>query len=184
MPVIRAFVSYSSLPPLARPLGGQPALQRRNPQRMHQIIYISQARTPLTSAELSMLLLKSRVNNDVLDVTGMLIYRDGSIMQLLEGEADNMIPLFSTISEDPRHHAIQVLHRADVDARVFPGWSMGFVHYDNKVMEEPTELAEFFDKKGMPGPNSGTLALKVLSQFRYGSLRRRVERGFAPVVIR
>lgn len=152
--------------------------------RMLQIIYISHARVPLSSADMSMLLLKSRVNNDVLDVTGMLIYHDGAFMQLLEGGAEEVSSLFSTICADPRHHAIQVLHRVEVDTRIFPGWSMGFVHYDNQRHDEPAELADFFDKKGLPGPNSGAQALQILSQLRYGSLRRCVERGFAPVAIR
>ncbi|MEP7187723.1 MAG: BLUF domain-containing protein, partial [Roseiflexaceae bacterium] len=53
---------------------------------MYYLSYASVAVTPFTSAALQALLLTSRRNNMQLGITGMLLYKDGEFMQVLEGE--------------------------------------------------------------------------------------------------
>ena len=54
------------------------------------LIYGSAAVDPFTEPELIALLEKSRANNQSLGVTGMLVYRDGNFLQVLEGEAEQV----------------------------------------------------------------------------------------------
>jgi len=150
---------------------------------MIQLIYTSTVRVPFSGAEMSRLLLKARAENEVAEITGMLLYRRDSIMQLIEGEEQAVDALFSRILLDPRHAGIQILRRATIQNRTFPGWSMGFVHFDKGRTYEPNGLAEFFEKKGRPAPSAGEAALKLLSDFRFGWLRS-VDRGYSPVVAR
>lgn len=53
---------------------------------MFGLVYVSSAVVPFSKAELLSLLTKSRENNSKVGLTGLLIYKDGSFMQVLEGE--------------------------------------------------------------------------------------------------
>jgi len=55
---------------------------------MIAIVYISAAVQPLSDADLEALLAKSREKNARLKVTGILLYKDGDIMQLIEGPGE------------------------------------------------------------------------------------------------
>jgi hypothetical protein len=70
-----------------------------------------------------------RRNREV-GVTGMLLHLDGWFLQLLEGPANVVNPLYETIRNDPRHTDAIVLHRGAARERLFPGWSMGVLDHD------------------------------------------------------
>jgi hypothetical protein len=63
-------------------------------------------------------------NNQELNVTGMLLYRDGIFMQLIEGNKDDILRLFGKIVTDSRHNNISTVFSMDGEERVFPHWSM------------------------------------------------------------
>lgn len=94
------------------------------------LVYISSAIRLMTDAELSELLLKSRQNNDRVGVTGMLLYKDGNFMQVLEGEELEVATVHARIMEDIRHKDILTLLRDPIDARNFGEWSMAFQNVD------------------------------------------------------
>lgn len=60
---------------------------------MIQLVYMSAALWRPTRSDLVTLLAKARQNNSQLGVTGMLLYHDGSFMQVLEGEEPAVIGL-------------------------------------------------------------------------------------------
>jgi hypothetical protein len=91
-----------------------------------QLIYVSAALKPFTPAELRELLGQARAKNQRLDVTGMLLYHQGSFLQMLEGPAATVNALFETIGKDKRHDKVLMLFRREVEARNFGEWSMGF----------------------------------------------------------
>lgn len=72
------------------------------------------------------LLERARAKNGGLGVTGMLLYRQGDFMQVLEGPKDDVLSLYSTIIRDPRHHSVTTLVNTDVAERGFGDWSMAF----------------------------------------------------------
>ena len=55
---------------------------------MIRIVYISIATRPMGEEKLVELLQQCRENNRQRNVTGMLVYRDGAFLQLLEGGED------------------------------------------------------------------------------------------------
>lgn len=69
---------------------------------------------------------QARVKNERLHITGMLLYKDGNFMQLLEGEEPVVRELYATITQDPRHFRLNVLSEETTESRLFPSWSMGF----------------------------------------------------------
>lgn len=102
---------------------------------MLQLVYVSSATTPFSKAELLELLTKSRTKNSALGITGMLLYKDGNFMQMLEGEDGAVHRLFETISKDPRHHNSIVLIDEPAETAYFADWSMGFRDLSDKSME-------------------------------------------------
>src|SRR5687767_6279847 len=93
---------------------------------MFHLVYVSSAINLFNSDELKDLLEISRRNNSALDITGMLLYRDGNFIQALEGDEQAVRALFEKISRDPRHKGIVTLVQGETPEREFPDWSMGF----------------------------------------------------------
>ncbi len=89
-------------------------------------VYVSSATRPLNEVELVQLLQLARQNNEKLDITGMLLYREGNFLQVLEGPASAVDSLISTIKRDPRHHGLILMSRKGIDERQFSDWSMAF----------------------------------------------------------
>ena len=95
------------------------------------LIYASFALELMSEAELLNVLTKSRDNNARLDITGMLLYRRGSFLQVLEGDKRVVDDLFKVIARDPRHYRITRLQERSVTKREFENWSMGFANLDS-----------------------------------------------------
>lgn len=120
---------------------------------MLSLVYVSSARELFSDDDLKALLQQSRDKNTRLGLTGMLLYKDGNFMQLLEGSGDAVMSLYSVIERDPRHRGVLIVLRREIEARVFPDWSMGFKNLDdagladmpgyNSFMNEPLTSAIF-----------------------------------------
>ena len=90
------------------------------------LVYISTATAPLDDAALHGILTRARENNARLDVTGMLLYREGQFVQILEGASGAVHDLADEIRADPRHTDMSVILDEPIEAREFSDWSMGF----------------------------------------------------------
>jgi hypothetical protein len=93
---------------------------------MYSLLYISRESLRFTAEQLRALLEQSREKNLRLHITGMLLYRDGNFMQLLEGEESVVRSLYQAIVADVRHCNVNTLIEGPVPARQFSDWSMGF----------------------------------------------------------
>lgn len=89
---------------------------------MIQLIYASSAAQPFNESDLSELLAKSRTNNQLKNVSGMLLHRDGSLLQILEGEPEDVLPLFKWIENDKRHTNFRLLLRSEEEQRSVGDW--------------------------------------------------------------
>ena len=107
---------------------------------MVSLVYVSFATNPMEDDELRELLKKSRENNKALDVTGMLLYRDGFFIQALEGEDKTVTDLYAKIKKDPRHRGALQVYKEPISKRSFSDWSMGF----NKIATGSLEQLEGF----------------------------------------
>ena len=94
--------------------------------RLISLVYISTATAPLDDAALHGILTRARENNARLDVTGMLLYREGQFVQILEGASGAVHDLADEIRADPRHTDMSVILDEPIEAREFSDWSMGF----------------------------------------------------------
>jgi hypothetical protein len=93
---------------------------------MYRLVYVSAAVGSPTRADLLALLAKAREKNDRLGITGLLLFKDGDFIQLLEGERPAVREVFDAIQADPRHSGVIVLLEGEAEGRLFADWSMGF----------------------------------------------------------
>lgn len=93
---------------------------------MFSLVYVSSAVKPFSRQALADLLAVCRDNNARLDVSGMLLYKNGGFMQVLEGEESTVRQLHARIAQDPAHRGMMVLLQQRQARRDFPDWSMGF----------------------------------------------------------
>lgn len=90
------------------------------------LVYISSSIRLLDRQEIFEILRKSRANNGRLDITGMLLYKDGNFMQALEGPEAKVSDLFSRIERDTRHRGLITLIKKPIQERSFANWSMAY----------------------------------------------------------
>lgn len=120
------------------------------------LIYGSSAVKPFSDAELVALLAQSRQKNERLNITGMLLYRDGNFLQVLEGDAAAVEALYETVAKDPRHHHVQTFLKRPITKRSFEEWQMGFVNLNtldpatipgySSYLNEPLDSDRFKDE--------------------------------------
>ncbi len=111
---------------------------------LHTLVYISLATKPMTDTDLTDLLASCRSKNRKLEVTGLLLYRDGFFMQALEGEENVLDTLFRTIKRDQRHSDVLLVYKEAVDERSFAEWSMGFKSFDRNLLMSLDGFDDFF----------------------------------------
>lgn len=112
---------------------------------MFFLVYISSATQPFSVDDLSTLLAVSRKNNAELGITGMLLYKDGNFMQVLEGDERTVRALYEKIGVDPRHSGEITLQQGFVDERQFPDWSMGFRDLNSPEIRATQSYSEFLN---------------------------------------
>ncbi len=104
---------------------------------LYQLIFTSYATEALTPSVLNEIANLSRQNNMAAGISGVMLYHDGSILQVLEGEQSVVEALFAKIEKDSRHIQTMVLLRREAEVREFEGWKMGFKHIHDNGEETP-----------------------------------------------
>ena len=103
---------------------------------MEYIVYVSTAKRLLTELELVNLLNVARDKNKKYDITGMLLYCEGTFMQVIEGDKDSLSLIYSAIEQDTRHKNIIKLATGKIDKRKFPDWSMAFASVNPETLQD------------------------------------------------
>lgn len=103
---------------------------------IYYLVYISAASHLYSDAELSQILLTSQVNNERKDITGILLYHEGSLLQVLEGDKETVTELYLKIKQDERHNNVIQMTGGFCEERNFPDWSMGFKSVNSSDWEE------------------------------------------------
>ena len=97
---------------------------------LFHLIYVSTAVDPMSDDALAELLQQSRTRNSRNRITGLLLYKNGHFMQVLEGDEGKVMKIFASIERDTRHKNIDVLRAEYIQCRDFPDWSMGYRNVD------------------------------------------------------
>jgi len=143
-----------------------------------QLIYASIATKPLTEEALKELVTTCRANNARLGITGLLLYKNESFLQALEGEEGKTARLFEKIRLDRRHDGLVMLRRRPVDERSFPDWAMGYVFVPERRQESLAGFLDFLRVRKFPELIGDTvLTDRIINSFKGGRWRPAVETG-------
>lgn len=108
-----------------------------------QLGYASAGTVDFSDEDLVELLAKSRSNNAAAGISGMLLYHEGSFLQVLEGPEEAVEDLYERICKDRRHTEAILLFRRVHDHRQFDNWTMGFHRVSTEISKRPPGLNEF-----------------------------------------
>ena len=114
---------------------------------MFFLVYVSAAVTWFSDNELQTLLHNCRRHNQQADITGMLLYKDGNFMQVLEGDEATVRVLLQRIAADLRHRGMVTLDSGYTPERQFLGWHMGFANLNTAASGDslPDGYSAFMD---------------------------------------
>jgi calcineurin-like phosphoesterase family protein len=95
--------------------------------------------------DLMAILKTSRKNNKPRNITGLLLYRDGHFLQVLEGPEHAVKELYEVIKQDERHQNVKTLMEGDKTLRDFGDWEMGFEDISNIADDELDGISLFME---------------------------------------
>jgi len=134
---------------------------------MH-IVYVSFSFKDLTEIELENLLVDIRRRNKLQKVTGLLLYNDGTFIQLIEGKPRVIKNLFEKIKNDKRHSNVVLLLDESIKKRAFPDWTMGYYKLNSKQSGKIPGYSDFMHSKDSRKLIESTSfeAMKLLNSFK------------------
>ena len=156
--------SADPLPSAPRPSarGGAPGPERAGNAAISQLVYTSVASELFSRDDLDGILETSRRNNAAADVTGLLLYVDGRVMQVLEGPPKAVADVFHRVQRDARHHTVSVIYHERGSERAFPQWTMHLRSAAGLGSGERDRVLGLFD----PTEPGARRAEQMLSMFR------------------
>lgn len=129
------------------------------------LVYISEAARDLSYTDLREILEVSTKNNLRDGITGLLIYRDGYFLQLLEGDEKAVKALVNKIRFDDRNSSLRVLIETFGEERLFGDWAMAF--YDGEIASNATEqIVALFESCVIGDSEQKFLIMPMLKKFR------------------
>lgn len=96
---------------------------------MHALIYRSVADKSFVLPEIYGMLSKAKDFNSENGITGCLLYHNTHFLQLLEGDVAEVHLLFEKITQDKRHHEVEIIKEESFQKRLFKDWNMAFHDY-------------------------------------------------------
>ncbi|WP_374949329.1 BLUF domain-containing protein [Mucilaginibacter sp.] len=112
---------------------------------MQYICYVSAATAPLSGEELNKIVNTSRTNNKRDGITGIMLYSEGTFMQVLEGEKKDINAAFERINKDNRHTGVVKLAQGEISERHFGQWPMAFKKTTAKEFSKFSDFSETAD---------------------------------------
>ncbi len=138
---------------------------------VYQLVYVSRATNEPSDEELGQLLTQARANNERVGVTGMLLYHDGTFIQVLEGDKERVEEIYNRIDHDPRHIDPNIVLRHEVEEPSFEDWSMGYKRTDQSS-DMPEGFHHFLQQGFRRRPEEDKKAArKALIAFKDGRWR-------------
>jgi Sensors of blue-light using FAD len=107
------------------------------------LVYVSSSIQQLTGDEILDILRTARQKNERMDITGMLLYKDGNFMQALEGPRAQIENLMGSIGRDRRHRGLIQLVNKPIPDRQFAKWSMAFTDLDQLSAKDADAYSPF-----------------------------------------
>jgi hypothetical protein len=132
------------------------------------IVYVSFSEKELAEIELQELLTDIRARNYKQKITGLLLYNDGSFIQIIEGPKQVIHNLFDKIKIDSRHSNIVLLLDNSIKKRAFPDWSMGYYRITDEQGKKVPGYSDFMNADNSSEFLKGACkdVMKLLNSFK------------------
>jgi len=137
--------------------------------KIFHLVYKSSANEGLDRSDISKIINKSQSNNNKTGVTGLLLYRQNTFIQLLEGEEMAVRETYNKILKDSRHSDVKVLIESKSSIRIAPQWSMNYVESISEEISVKT-LFEVFEQLVHESPKDKNLIMPLLTKFSNASM--------------
>ncbi|WP_297766432.1 BLUF domain-containing protein [uncultured Muriicola sp.] len=95
--------------------------------KVYQLTYRSEAIPEISAKEIEDILDEAKTHNSPNGITGCLVYHNGNFIQLLEGEEEKVLEIYSYIKTDKRHQNPHVISKGWGKERVFKDWNMAYI---------------------------------------------------------
>lgn len=141
-------------------------------QSLTQLVYVSAATVPFSQADLDTLLDKARTHNSSKSISGMLLFHEGTFLQVLEGAPEEVDRIYKKIALDTRHDNVLLLASREIDERNFGDWSMAFVR-DKTLLNGMPGFVDFFQGRDFLDLHGDSKRVsQILDGFRRGRWHR------------
>lgn len=111
-------------------------------EALEMISYVSLARKTPKESDLQKMLVEARNQNKANKITGSLLYRDGTYVQVFEGPRTATEKLYQKIQTDDRHHQVVTLFRRPTRKRYFKDWTMAYRTLTPGELKEAQDYAQ------------------------------------------
>lgn len=115
------------------------------PSELVSVVYVSSAVNELTPEELVVMLPKIRRRNHERGITGLLLYRGGNFLQVIEGPPHAVDELLENLKKDRRHKGMIVMMRQPIQQREFGEWQMAFRNVTDKDLRSMEGYSNFLE---------------------------------------
>lgn len=112
---------------------------------MYQLMYVSEADEGMDTLALVEIIKKARLRNHSSEVTGGLFYFRNRFLQVLEGNEEHVMEIYSSIEQDDRHHGINLIASHYVDTPSFPDWDMKLIGASGEDLGSNPVFLKIFD---------------------------------------
>jgi len=106
---------------------------------LQELIYTSLAVPSASHENVDDILAASQRNNVRREVTGLLLFDGARYIQILEGGTEDIEAIFGAITQDKRHHSLELIHRGNIEARAFDNWRMAYEELPDGILNEFAE---------------------------------------------
>jgi len=131
---------------------------------INHLVYSSTASEEHKPALMESILEASVRNNKKVEVTGLLLYRFGHFIQLLEGEINDVTSVYNRVSKDKRHSKIQIISQFQTNSRLFATWNMGCIRNKDVVAKISQHLLSLLTNPLPPSQENKNQIIELFSK--------------------
>jgi hypothetical protein len=139
--------------------------------QLSHCIYASTASPAFEEHAIPALLESARRNNAARNITGMLLYVEGTFFQVLEGRDAAIAEIFERIRGDHRHRRVTRIILEPIFERSFGEWTMGFATAGIAEVKASIGANDFFSSATCLEQLTPGRARRLLDAFRRGRWR-------------
>ncbi|AUD02573.1 BLUF domain-containing protein [Spirosoma pollinicola] len=129
------------------------------------IVYLSSSKGLFSEEQLARILQQSRQKNQAVGITGILLYFNGCIIQVLEGEEEHVKNLYNVIRQDAQHTQVISLYSYPIEKRTFSDWSMGYKTISSSEFNHIKDQLPFINNPASSILQEDNVILSLVKQF-------------------